>query len=76
MNPDEKQNKDDFNTGKYKKFHTPQESLSSKYLSDVGLDLALPERIPWTEWLPNGDIILHYSTPDEYNLCKNLKEYR
>ena len=116
---DENQNKDDLNTGKYK---TPQESLSSEYFSDIGLDLALknqligspqndlntgkyaeyvvrhkrkridlglndylldvgidvtmPTRIRWTEWLPNGDAILHYSMLDEYNLCGNHKEYQ
>ena len=47
-----------------------------KYKDDIGLDLALPTRFGWTEFLPDGGTILHYSTMEKFSNCANSKEIR
>lgn len=42
------------------------------FLCDIGLDLTMPKRIKWTEYL--GDSILwRYGTEDEFMESKNAK---
>ena len=51
---------------------TPVDNLP-QVLDDVGLELRMPERFRWDEIKKNGDTVLHYSTSDKYNECKNKK---
>ena len=39
----------------------------------IGLDLRMPKRFNWTEYKESGDLVLHYSTIDLYEECKNKK---
>ena len=73
MNPDENQRKDDLNTGKID-LGLKDWMTKNGYLGDIGIKLDLPKRIAWTEFLPDGGRVFHYSTEDEFAKCPNKKK--